>query len=69
VIAPEFQFHMPGLSFRLRSILVTLFADVHLWLAVAGVPPPGLQPHKTSGVAALSESMRVFDRQHIRQRD
>src|SRR5215475_8709634 len=34
-----------------------LFADVHLWLAVAGVPPPGLQSNKASGVAALSESV------------
>src|SRR5262250_1180189 len=38
---------------------------MHLWLTVPGVPPPGLQPHKTSSVATLPEAMRVLDGQYI----
>src|SRR5215470_12978898 len=38
---------------------------MHLWLTVPGVPPPGLQPHKTSRVATLPEAMRVLDSQYI----
>ena len=51
------------------QIPVALLADVHLWLALAGVRASRLQPHKTSHVATLFEAMGVFDGQDIRQRN
>src|SRR5262249_10989970 len=51
------------------QILVTLFADVHLRLTFAGVPPPRLQPHKTSRVATLAKPMWVLEGQHIGRGD
>ena len=47
------------------QILVSFFADMHLWFAVPGVPPPGLQPHKTSSVATLPKTMWVLNGEHI----
>src|SRR6516165_5605066 len=42
---------------------------MHLWFALARVPPPRLQPDETSRVATLPESMRVLDGQNIGRGD
>src|SRR6516225_12417236 len=42
---------------------------MHLWFALARVPPPRLQPDETSRVATLPESMRVLDGQHVGRGD
>ena len=51
------------------QILVSLFADVHLWFTLARVPPSGLQAHKASRVATLPEALRVQDGRHIGRSD
>src|SRR5215831_4274389 len=42
---------------------------MHLWFALARVPPPRLQPDKTSGITTLTKSMRVLDGQHVGRGD
>src|SRR6476661_4143945 len=51
------------------QIRVAFLADVHLRFALAGVSSPGLQPQIATHVAALSETMRIFQPQQERQRD
>src|SRR5580704_7696133 len=51
------------------QIPVSFFADFLLWFAFAGVPTPRSQPQKATDGTTLWESMRVFNRQDIGQRD
>src|SRR5207244_1410312 len=51
------------------QIRVSFFTDVHLRLALSGVPAPRAQPEKTADVATLWEPLRIFQGQDIRQRD
>ena len=60
---------MRTLNQQRPQILVTFFADAHLWFTLARVPPPGLQPHKASRVATLPEALRVLDGQYIGRGD
>src|SRR3974390_3256424 len=50
-------------------MLVPVFADAHLWFALARFPTPRLQAHKTSRVAPFPEAMWVLDGQHIGRGD
>src|SRR6202047_5384108 len=51
------------------QIPVSFFADFLLWFALPGVPPARSQPQKTTYLATLRESIRVFNRQDVGQRD
>ncbi len=45
------------------QIRVAFLADVHLWFTLPGVPAPRLQSEIATHVTALSETMRIFQRQ------
>src|SRR6266581_2905143 len=51
------------------QIPVSFFADFLLWFALPGVPAARSQPQKTTDLATPRESIRVFDREDIRQSD
>ena len=51
------------------QVRITFLADVHLRLALSGVPPSWLQSQIAAYVAALAEAMRIFQRQQEGQRD
>jgi len=60
---PAHEFDPPSgyrATVRTPASADTSLADVHLWLALARVPPPRLQPDDPSRVATLPESMRVL---------
>jgi hypothetical protein len=42
---------------------------MHLWFTLPGVPSTWLQPNETASIPALSKSPRIFQCQHICQRD
>src|SRR5216683_3753078 len=60
---------MRSLHHHRSQIPVSCFADTLLRFALPGVPPARSQPQKTTYLATLRESIRVFDRQDIGQRD
>src|SRR5580704_351355 len=51
------------------QIRITFLADMQLRLALPGVSPSRLQPQIAAHVAALAETMRIFQGQQERQRD
>src|SRR5262252_528128 len=51
------------------QISVSCFGDLLLWLALPGVPASRPQPQKTADLATLRETVGVFYRRDIRQRD
>ncbi len=59
----------PLAASRRSQIAISLLGDVYLWLVLPRVSAPRPQPEKTSHIAALPESARVFEGQDIRQRD
>ena len=74
--APEITVHTERSQNVLRSlhqqrpqIRIAFLADVHLRLALTGVSSSRLQSQIAAHVAALAETMRIFQRQQERQRD
>jgi hypothetical protein len=61
VLCPLYQHH--------AQIGVTLSGDMQLRFTLPGVPSGRLQPNETSSITALSKSPRIFQRQHVCQRD
>src|SRR5271169_7112152 len=51
------------------QIGIAFFADVHLRLALSRVPASRLQSQIATHIATLAKTMRIFQRQHVRQRD
>src|SRR5882757_1297956 len=51
------------------QIRIAFFANVHLRLALSRVPPSRLQSQIATHIATLAKTMRIFQRQHVRQRD
>src|SRR4051812_39757871 len=51
------------------QIGIAFLAYVQLRFALPGVPAPGLQSQIAAHIAALAKAMRIFQRQHERQRD
>src|SRR5207248_9015784 len=51
------------------QVWIAFLADMHLRLAPPGVPPSRLQSQIAAHVAALANTMRIFQGQQKRQRD
>src|SRR5215469_10213012 len=51
------------------QVWIALFADVHLRLALSRVSASRLQSQIATHIVALAKAMRIFQRQHERQRD
>ena len=60
---------MRSLHQQRPQIGITLFADVHLRFALPRVSASRLQSEVATRVPALAETMRIFQGQHVSQRD
>src|SRR5260221_11272444 len=60
---------MGSLHHHRPQIPVSFFADFLLWFTLPRVPSARPQPQKTTDLATLWESIRIFYRQDIGQRD
>jgi hypothetical protein len=56
-------------STRMLALGISLFADVQLRFALPRVSPSRLQAHIAARVAALTKTMRIFQRQQVGKRD
>src|SRR5271157_3749749 len=63
------QYVVRSLHQQRPQIGITLFADVHLRFALPRVSAPWLQSEVATRVPAFAETMRIFQGQHVGQRD